>query len=334
MLNWTILNQRIKSSKRIVLSTHQNPDGDGLGSAVAMFHYISTLGIDCKILHISEFPNGLGFLNKKEIIETYNEANHDSWLCEADLALIFDVGDYKRLGAVGQKIDENNIYAVNIDHHPDLKNASFNESYINLNAAATGEMIYDFFTKNEISINKEIAEGIYTAVMTDTGSFRHSNTNELSHKIAMDCISNGVNNSEIYQSIYENRTQAQVSLLAMVIKNLKFHRDGEIASFVINSDMLSESGATVQDIDGFTDFVRSIKGVEIAIMVFEQASNKCRLNFRSKGKYIINEVAKHFGGGGHKFAAGAVASGVSKTVLEEVLVETKKQIVSQSMAIK
>ena len=150
----------------------------------------------------------------------------------------------------------------------------------------------------------------------------------------MDCISNGVNNSEIYQSIYENRTQAQVSLLAMVIKNLKFHRDGEIASFVINSDMLSESGATVQDIDGFTDFVRSIKGVEIAIMVFEQASNKCRLNFRSKGKYIINEVAKHFGGGGHKFAAGAVASGVSKTVLEEVLVETKKQIVSQSMAIK
>ena len=104
MLNWKKLNQRIKSAKRIVLSTHQNPDGDGLGSAVAMYHYIKSLNIDCKILHISLFPIELNFLNKNQIIETYDEALHSNWLSKVDLALIFDVGDFNRLGSVGKKL--------------------------------------------------------------------------------------------------------------------------------------------------------------------------------------------------------------------------------------
>ena len=192
-------------------------------------------------------------------------------------------------------------------------------------------MVYDFFVENNIPLNHETAQGIYTALMTDTGSFRHSNTNEKSHKIAMDCIKNGVNNSKIYQSIYENKSLAQVSLLAMVIKNLSFDEEGEIASFIISDEMLKEDWANSQDIDGFTDFVRTIKGVEIAVMIFEQSNDKCRLNFRSKGKYVINEVAKAFGGGGHKFAAGAVADGNPAHVLDQVMRETKKQILTQNI---
>ena len=331
MLNWKKLNQRIKSAKRIVLSTHQNPDGDGLGSAVAMYHYLKSLNIDCKILHISLFPIELNFLNKNQIIETYDESLHSNWFSKVDLALIFDVGDFNRLGSVGKKIIHNKINAINIDHHPSLNDHRFDENFINLNAAATGEMVYDFLIENNIPLNHETAQGIYTALMTDTGSFRHSNTNEKSHKIAMDCIKNGVNNSKIYQSIYENKSLAQVSLLAMVIKNLNFDEEGEIASFIISDEMLKEAGANSQDIDGFTDFVRTIKGVEIAVMIFEQSNDKCRLNFRSKGKYVINEVAKAFGGGGHKFAAGAVADGNPTYVLDQVLRETKKQISTQNI---
>ena len=329
MLDWKKLNQKILSSSRIVLSTHQNPDGDGLGSASAMYHYIKSLEKDCKIIHISDFPNQYDFLNQNNIIETYIESDHDEWMQTSDLALIFDIGDYHRLGILGDILNKNNIYTVNIDHHPDLNDGRFNDNYINIDAAATGEMVYDFLIDNNINLNQLMAQGIYTAVMTDTGSFRHNNTNQKSHKIAMDCIDYGVDNSKIYQSIYENRSKAQVSLLAKVIDNLRYDSDGQIASFIISREMIESSGAIPQDIDGFTDFVRTIKGVEISIMIYESDSNRCRINFRSKGKYKINDVAKSFGGGGHKFAAGAIADGTSEIILQQVLDQTKDAMINQ-----
>ena len=329
MLDWKKLNQKILSSSRIVLSTHQNPDGDGLGSASAMYHYIKSLEKDCKIIHISDFPNQYDFLNQNNIIETYIESDHDEWMQTSDLALIFDIGDYHRLGILGDILNKNNIYTVNIDHHPNLNDERFNDHYINIDAAATGEMVYDFLIDNNINLNQLMAQGIYTAVMTDTGSFRHNNTNQKSHKIAMDCIDYGVDNSKIYQSIYENRSKAQVSLLAKVIDNLRYDSDGQIASFIISREMIESSGAIPQDIDGFTDFVRTIKGVEISIMIYESDSNRCRINFRSKGKYKINDVAKSFGGGGHKFAAGAIADGTSEIILQQVVDQTKDAMINQ-----
>ena len=329
MLDWKKLNQKILSSSRIVLSTHQNPDGDGLGSASAMYHYIKSLEKDCKIIHISDFPNQYDFLNQNNIIETYIESDHDEWMQTSDLALIFDIGAYHRLGILGDILNKNNIYTVNIDHHPDLNDGRFNDNYINIDAAATGEMVYDFLIDNNINLNQLMAQGIYTAVMTDTGSFRHNNTNQKSHKIAMDCIDYGVDNSKIYQSIYENRSKAQVSLLAKVIDNLRYDSDGQIASFIISREMIESSGAIPQDIDGFTDFVRTIKGVEISIMIYESDSNRCRINFRSKGKYKINDVAKSFGGGGHKFAAGAIADGTSEIILQQVIDQTKDAMINQ-----
>ena len=329
MLDWKKLNQKILSSSRIVLSTHQNPDGDGLGSASAMYHYIKSLEKDCKIIHISDFPYQYDFLNQNNIIETYIESDHDEWMQTSDLALIFDIGDYHRLGILGDILNKNNIYTVNIDHHPDLNDGRFNDNYINIDAAATGEMVYDFLIDNNINLNQLMAQGIYTAVMTDTGSFRHNNTNQKSHKIAMDCIDYGVDNSKIYQSIYENRSKAQVSLLAKVIDNLRYDSDGQIASFIISREMIESSGAISQDIDGFTDFVRTIKGVEISIMIYESDSNRCRINFRSKGKYKINDVAKSFGGGGHKFAAGAIADGTSDIILQQVVDQTKDAMINQ-----
>ena len=332
MLNWKKLYQDIKNSKRIVLSTHMSPDGDGLGSASAMHHHIVSLGLECKIIQISKFPDQYNFLNENNIIETYDSTVHDQWLNNVDLALIFDVGSYHRLGPLGGVLSANQINVINIDHHPDLGDERFGENYINIQAAATGEMVYDFFEENNIKMNREIASGIYTAVMTDTGSFRHSNTNQKSHKIAMDCLAYNVNNSKIYQSIYENKSKAQVSLLAKVLDNIRFDLDGQVASFIVSNKMIEDSGTMPEDVDGFTDFVRSINGVEIAIMICENETGKCRINFRSKGKYIINEIAKSFDGGGHKFAAGAAAEGNSDHIHQKVLNRTLIEIERQNKA--
>ncbi len=332
MNNWKKLNQGIKNSNRIVLSTHMNPDGDGLGSAVAMHSYISNLGVDCRIIQISNFPDQYSFLNDRNIIETYDLTIHDSWLAEVDLALIFDIGAYNRLGPLGDRLFSNKTKVINIDHHPKLNDERFYEHYINIEAAATGEMVYDFLQENQINMNEVIAKGIYTAVMTDTGSFRHNNTNQKSHKIAMDCLAYDIDNSKIYQSIYENKSVAQISLLAKVIDNLRFDLDGKVASFIISKNMINDSGITPDEVDGFTDFVRSINRVEVAIMVCENELEKCRINFRSKGKYTINNIAKEFGGGGHKFAAGATVEGKTDIVLQKILDKTFFEIDQQNKA--
>tara|TARA_Y100000748_G_scaffold273482_1_gene248038 strand:- start:189 stop:1193 length:1005 start_codon:yes stop_codon:yes gene_type:complete len=332
MNNWKKLNQGIKNSDRIVLSTHMNPDGDGLGSAVAMHSYISNLGVDCRIIQISNFPDQYSFLNDRNIIETYDLTIHDSWLAKVDLALIFDIGAYNRLGPLGDRLFSNKTKVINIDHHPKLNDERFYEHYINIEAAATGEMVYDFLQENQINMNEVIAKGIYTAVMTDTGSFRHNNTNQKSHKIAMDCLAYDIDNSKIYQSIYENKSVAQISLLAKVIDNLRFDLDGKVASFIISKNMINDSGITPDEVDGFTDFVRSINRVEVAIMVCENELEKCRINFRSKGKYTINNIAKKFGGGGHKFAAGATVEGKTDIVLQKILDKTFFEIDQQNKA--
>ena len=332
MLDWKSLHKTINGATKILLSTHENPDGDGLGSAQAMFHHLKHIGKDCRLINISELPFEYEFLNSGGIIETYKAETHDDWISSTDLALIFDVGDYQRLRTIGEKLASNNIHVINIDHHPDLRDHRFAENYIDMNAAATGEMVYDFLSAVDVSLTLPMAEGIYTAVMTDTGSFCYSNTNEKCHQIAIECIATGVNTSKIYQTVYENRSPAQVELLAGILNNIDYDENGELAWFIIDQAMMDKANAVKKDVDGFTDFVRTIRGVEVALMVFENGNETYRINFRSKGKYVINGIAKSMGGGGHKFAAGAITTGTLAEVLPKVLSKTRASLAEQNGA--
>jgi|TARA_B110000495_G_scaffold75422_1_gene64591 phosphoesterase RecJ-like protein len=332
MLDWKSLHNTINSSAKIMLSTHENPDGDGLGSATAVWHYLTQIGKDCRLINISDLPMEYEFLNPDNIIETYNPEIHDSWISEADLAIIFDVGDFNRLRQVGEKITSNSVKAINIDHHPDLNDKRFTKNYIQMTAAATGEMVYDFLKSANVDLTLAMANGIYTAVMTDTGSFCYSNTNQKCHQIAIECLEVGVDTSKIYQIVYENRTSGQVKLLADIINNLDYSTNRELAWFTISQKMMKNANANKKDIDGFSNFVRTIRGVEVALMIFENTNGTCRINFRSKGKYIINTIAKSLGGGGHKFAAGAVKNGNLIDVLNEVLAETRSQLSKQDLS--
>jgi len=332
MLDWKSLHNTINSSAKIMLSTHENPDGDGLGSATAVWHYLTQIGKDCRLIHVSDLPMEYNFLNPDNIIETYRPEIHDTWISKADLAIIFDVGDFNRLRQVGEQITSNSIKAINFDHHPDLKDKRFTNNYIQITAAATGEMVYDFLKAANVDLNLAMANGIYTAVMTDTGSFCYSNTNQKCHQIAIECLELGVNTAKIYQRVYESRTPGQVKLLADIINNLDYSNNRELASFTISQEMMNNANANKKDIDGFSDFIRTIRGVEVALMIFENANGTCRINFRSKGKYIINTIAKSLGGGGHKFAAGAVQTGNLVDVANKVLAETHSQLTKQDLS--
>jgi len=182
-MDWKKVNKIIRSSKCILLTTHENPDGDGLGSALAMYYHLIELGKDCRMINCSEVPEVYDFLNQDSIIEFYDAKTHDLWMESCDLAIIFDVGDFKRLRNIKDLIKSNHMTTINIDHHPHPENHPFNINMVDTSAAATGSMIYEFFKQyRSIPLTKPICEGLYIAVMTDTGSFRYSNTDSVCHE--------------------------------------------------------------------------------------------------------------------------------------------------------
>ena len=325
-MNWDSLNTIISKSNKIVLSTHINPDGDGIGSELGFYYYLKSIGKQCSIINISKTPLFLDFIDPENIIQVWNDDKHLNDFMNFDLAIIFDIGDYKRLGIISECIKTHHIYSVSIDHHP-YNDTFFDLPLVETSYPATGQMVWDFLQYNDIyELTLIQASALYAALITDTGSFRYSSTNPASHQMASNLLNCGVKPYLIYESIYERRSKEQINLLSKAINNLNFYYNGLICGSVITKQMLDEVGASPSHVEGFTDFFRSINKVEIAYCIIEQTNN-IRMNFRSRGKYIINDIAKSFGGGGHKLAAGATVANKSIDQIEgQILKQIKRKI--------
>ena len=330
MIDFNKVKSLISEADRILLTTHENPDGDGLGCCAAMYFHLREIGKDCRIINCSRISSEYSFLNSEQIFEVHELVQHQDWIKNVNLVIIFDVGDIKRLRTICSEINSHSLPTLNIDHHPHEDDNLFTYNLVDVNAAATGEMLYNYLKLVRAGqLPKEICEGIYTAVMTDTGSFRYSNTNTKCHEIAIECFRSGINHSYIYQQVYETNSKGRIKLLGNILSNLTFECDNELAWFIIDKSTLDECDSTSEDVGGLTDFVRTIRGVEVALMILDSGHDTCRINYRSKGKYIINGIAKSLGGGGHPLAAGAVLEGSMETVLPKVLNKTKQSLQEQ-----
>ena len=323
MTDWNKIYQEIEKADSIMLTTHENPDGDGIGSIVALYQHLKAKGKKSRILLTSKLPEEFQFLDPDNDFEIFDETKHTDWLSNVDLAILLDIGNYTRTGRMWNVIQQNGTIVVNIDHHPYPNGHPFTINISDINASATGELIYSYLLAvDPDSLSKKTYEAIYIAIMTDTGSFSYNNTNVLCHEIAANAIKAGVDTAKIHQKIYGSSSWSRIKLLAAIANNLQFAYDGKLVWFKITKEMMEKAGATKDDVDGFTDFARSIKGVEVSLMVFENADNSCRINFRSKGSYSINKVAQYFGGGGHSFAAGAKVQGRISDVILKVVDKT------------
>ena len=322
-INWNILSNQIIESNSIVLSTHINPDGDGLGSELAMFYYLKSIGKKCRIINISNHSDKYNFMDKDLNIEVYNPIEHSNWIKNCDCALIFDIGNHSRLGEISKILSAStNVKKISIDHHPS-DGSFFDFNFLDITAPATGYLVWKYFKFIELDLDLKIAEPLYTALITDTGSFRYNSTNPDSHLMAKEILETGLKPYHIFSKVYEQRTIPQVKLMGSVINSLEMFE--EFASIKISSKMMYDCKAKLEDVDGFTDFVRSIKGVEVSFMISELPGDRFRINFRSRGKYIINDIAQHYGGGGHKFAAGATVNGSSFTEIELNILKMLKE---------
>ncbi|MCD6204892.1 MAG: bifunctional oligoribonuclease/PAP phosphatase NrnA [Candidatus Marinimicrobia bacterium] len=323
--NWKPIIQLIQKAEYILLTTHVNPDGDGIGSELAMYRVFKKMNIRAEIINSSPLPDEYSFLDKDNVIRQYNPEQDGARLGKFDLVIIFDVGGVTRTGILGDDLTRHNIPCICIDHHPE-NHIVCDEKIVDSKAPATTCIVLELIREIGDYIDYDIAEAIYVGLMTDTGSFRFENTTRNTFRVAADLLEYGIKPNEIYNRIYESYTPARMSMLGTVLKSIRYESDGRLAWFKITQSDLKNEGASIDEIGGFTDFVRSIKGVEVSVMFLEVREGQTRVNFRSKGRVIVNEIARKFGGGGHYYAAGLTLHKPIAETIELVLPELRKTI--------
>ncbi len=320
------INNIIYNSKKIVLSTHEKPDADGLGSAIAFYYYLQSINKQVKIIQPSHFPNECKIIDPESIVETYSNENK-KYIESSDLVILFDVGHIKRSKQISEIAINTNIDIISIDHHKNDNTDFFKEFFIDVEAPATGFLVWKYLKSLNLKTpwDIKISNALYAALMTDTGSFRYDNTTPIVHDMASELLSYGVKPYEIYVEFYEKRSLSQLRLFSYVLNNLKFALSNSVCYCILEKTVFDKTNSKVSDTDGFTEFLRTIDKVEISCMITEQEDNVFRVNFRSKGKFIINDIASKFGGGGHKFAAGCKISHSNVLEIEKKLLNLLKE---------
>lgn len=307
-------------SKTILVSVHKSPDGDALGSQLALMHALERLGKSVAGQNLDPVPETYRFLPGSDSIRTVT-AVEGSY----DVAVVLD-SDPPRTGLFDNACPAE--ICINIDHHV-TNPLQWPLSWLDADASATGEMIYELIQKLRVQIDPAIALCLYTAIFTDTGSFRYSNTTAKSMRIAAEMIDKGADPWVVTENVYESFAYRRLKLLGGVLEGMERSEDGRIAWVVVTEDLFRRNGATAEDTDQFVNFVRSVKGVEVAVLFRQTGENQYKISLRSKGRIDLTRLAQALGGGGHRNAAGGNIQGSLIDVKNKVIGEVGKTIAAQ-----
>lgn len=287
----------IKSSQKIFISSHIMPDGDCIGSSLALYTALRKLGKDVRIYLDDLVPKQYEYLpNHQQILHPEPFLNQD-----CDLFIIVDNNDVERLG-----LTKNLLYNAEktlcIDHHP-YTTTFCDYNYIDINAAATAEIIYVIIKSLSINIDADIANCLLTGIITDTGGFKFDNVTPYTFIISSDLIACGAELKKINEIVFDKTSSSKVKLLSLVLSTLELIENGKIGYIYLDESMLQKTGASLYDSEGFINYIKNIDTVEIALM-FKIEKDGVRVSFRSKDYVDVNHIANKFGGGGHKKASG------------------------------
>jgi len=313
----------IENGKKIAITTHTNPDGDAIGSSLAVYHYLKTKGANVKAVVPNKFPGFLKWLpNSNELIIFEKDAKKaKKVLEEADLIFCLDYNALLRTGAVTNDLKESKGKKVLIDHHISPEVEDFDYVISDVNSSSTGEIVYEFIAAmgDEDLIKKTISECLYTCIITDTGSFSHSCNNVKTYEITAKLIANGVDARKSHGLIYDTFSESRLRLLGFAINDrMLVWDDLKTALIYLTKDDLVKYKYKVGDTEGVVNFALSMDKVNMAVLVTEK-DKKIRLSFRSKGSFSVNDLArKHFNGGGHRNAAGGNMAKPIMEVIDEI----------------
>ncbi|HEU4700497.1 MAG TPA: bifunctional oligoribonuclease/PAP phosphatase NrnA [Gemmatimonadales bacterium] len=311
-----------RPGQRVCLTTHVNPDGDGLGSESALLHLLRARGIEAVVTNPTPTPRRFEFLFEA-FPRSDRTAEAVKELRRADVIVVVDISDIGRLGMLQETVRERaeaGVPVVCIDHHVSSGFLPAGPRYVDPAAAATGELVFELATASGWPVTPAVAQGLYVAILTDTGGFRFSNTRPRTLRVAAELLETGIDPEQIYADLYANQPEGRPRLLAEVLQTLVVEPQHGLAWVTVPPGALERHGLTSDDLDGIVEFPRSIEGVRMALLFREIAQGRVKVSLRSIGNVDVADFARPFGGGGHRKAAGLSLSGslaeVQATVLE------------------
>lgn len=314
--------ETLVNSKSVVLLPHINADGDALGASLALGLALSGMGKEVDILVEEPVPSNLDFLPGQELIKKNPDKKYD-------VAVNIDNGDIARLGKRVIYFNQANI-KLSIDHHATNK-VEADYSYIDVKSSATGEIIYDLITMYlKKKITKDIALCLYTAIVTDTGGFRYTNTTSRTFEISAELLKLEIDFPYVIKKVFDMVSQTKLLLMKQTMNSLLFYEDGKLAISYITKEDIDGLSVMSDDYEGLVNIGRNINDVEVSLFLREEAKGEFRGNLRSNNHVDVSKIAEKFNGGGHKRAAGFNIKGelddVIKALCEEILPEIRRNI--------
>jgi phosphoesterase RecJ-like protein len=314
----------LREHQRFAVLGHVRPDGDALGSQLALALSLQQLGKDVRVWNEDGMLEKYSFLPRAELLTKPPPAPE-----VVDVAVALDTAIQNRLGTALTAIQSAKIW-INIDHH--LSNPCYGDVvYVDPAAPATAEIVFRLIKSQGLPFNRDIAENLYAAISTDTGSFQYPQTSARTFEIAADLIRAGLDVGRINQQLYENYPRRRLELLRELLRTMRFECGGRVASFSLSLKTAADLGVLPEDNEGLIDHLRAIRGVIVAVFFEELAEGKVRVSMRSKSDAVdVCAICQKFGGGGHTLAAGARVRGTLDEVEEKVLEEIGEVLKSHS----
>jgi len=313
------------ASRRAVLTTHLNADGDGAGSQAAIASWLRANGTEAWIINPTGYPDAYAFLlgNEDWVVPAGSRKARD--LCDqADLAVVLDTGEVPRIGRVQELIRE--LPTVIVDHHPGGDSPIGGMQLVDTSACATGELVYDVVLAANGPWPPEVAEGVYVAILTDTGGFRFDNATAECHEVVAEVVRLGVKPAEMHERVYGSAPLRKYLLLERALATLHHEEESGVSWMTIPRDAYEEFGTTAEDLEGIVDIPRSIEGTEVGLLFRTTTSGEVKISFRSNGPVDVNALARRFNGGGHVKASGAIVPGPMERALDTVLEATRAAV--------
>jgi phosphoesterase RecJ-like protein len=310
---------------RFLLTTHLNPDGDGMGSEVAMAIWLGRLGKTVHILNDSVVPPAFLFLTRMFPMDVYEPELAEARFAEAEALVVLDTSNRQRIGRLGALIDRHAIDVAIIDHHVS-HNGFGRVNVIEPEAAATGEIVYDLMREASADFTPEVAEALYVALMTDTGSFRYSNTDSAAHRMAAELLAHGIDPQRIHARVHAHASASRLRFFGEVLSAMELVSDGRIVVLEASPEQFQKHGLVGADTEGLVDMPRNIAGVESVALFSEVEAGKVKVSLRSTGRIAIDSVCSRLGGGGHPHAAGVLLRGTREAAKARVIPEIERLV--------
>lgn len=318
------IRDRLLSASEVVLTTHLNPDGDGAGSQAALARWLQRNGVGVTITNASRIPDNFTFLLPDGIPVADPRTEAPAAIQKADLAVVLDTSERTRLGDLWEELRRKET--VVIDHHPPDPEAIGDLAVRDPTACATGELVYELITMEGGELELAEARGLYVALVSDTGSFRFSNTTPRTHQIAAHLLECGVDPTEMYRRLFGRMTMSRVELLQRALGSLQRDDELPVAWLVLTQEDMRETGADTEDREGLVEYARRLRGAEVAALFREIPGGRTKVSLRSNGEVDVSAAAREFGGGGHRQAAGILLERPLEEARREVLARLRRAV--------